>query len=123
MSDKMKDWMRDNLAETGDSYNSDCRQMCCCLSNYGKIGQMDIYEMADFLDSISEYEGTPWAKWFQESFCDKCKVIEKDGEKFSRCELGYEDSLCACKGLCNKPTAEIILAWLNPNYYYNNPKN
>lgn len=117
MSNEMKDWMRDNLLESGDSYCSDNEQQKCCgLSNYGRIMRMDIYELAQFLDSITDYEGTPWAEWFEKTFCDKCKTIKTKEEEYTPCDLNYDDSFCACAGLYKESTLNVILAWLNPTY-------
>lgn len=110
MSNEMKDWMRDNELETGDPYNSG-EKLCCCLNNYGKLIRMSLDELAEFLDSYSGWDESPWTIWFDKTFCKKCEPVEIEGMHYAKCELEGENCL-PCGKLANAPTIEIIKEWL-----------
>lgn len=45
------------------------------MNNFDKLKNMTIEELAKFLDEHGMYDDTPWMKWFNENYCDKCESI------------------------------------------------
>lgn len=85
--------------------------------------EMTVEELAQFLDSILAYDATPWSRYFQKEFCDKCEPIlgtlpgSSDPEKeheFAPCELKNEDGTHnnPC-GYANCFPVELVKLWLN----------
>ena len=86
---------------------------------------MTVQELAKFLDSVHDYDSSPWISYFQKEFCDKCEPIiatapgswsfepEKEYE-FAPCELINEDGTHnnPC-GYANCKTVELVKLWLN----------
>ena len=43
---------------------------------FEKIRSMDIDELAEWLDENGQFDGSPWMKWWDENYCQKCDPIE-----------------------------------------------
>lgn len=46
------------------------------ITNFEKLKSMTIDELADWLDKYSQYEDSPWATWFNNTYCNKCEPIK-----------------------------------------------
>ena len=46
------------------------------VTNFDFIKNMDIEDLAQFLDCYGRFEDTPWMKWFNEKYCENCESIK-----------------------------------------------
>ena len=82
-------------------------------TNYEKIKEMSIQKLAEWLDEYSAFEGTPWGKDFDKTYCQNCETVYNDfGTPCSYCELseGEECRFFPNKKLINN--LDIIKLWL-----------
>ena len=45
------------------------------MNNFEKIKNMSFEEFAEWLYEHGMVDNTPWTKWFNETYCDKCESI------------------------------------------------
>lgn len=96
------------------------------MTNFENLKKMSLQDFTEWLQECGVFENTPWMKWFNENYCDKCESIivkADDAEKV----LGikpfldeeYECSYCEVYDDCCKffpngcpSNKEIIRMWL-----------
>ena len=63
------------------------------MTNLKHIKSMTIDELTEWFDNFDIQEYSPWSKWFDKHYCQKCETIKKYSERFNRkleysyCEL------------------------------------
>lgn len=63
------------------------------MTNFEKIKNFSIEELAEFLDGQCWNDDAPWSKWFNDTYCSNCEPIEVTLEGYHRpigcayCEL------------------------------------
>ena len=87
------------------------------MNRYDEFVRMNIDQLAEWLDKYADFDGSPWMKWFDESYCLKCGAImcSYPGSTHmfpvSYCELEHH-----CRFFPDKPepltNLEIIRMWL-----------
>ena len=96
------------------------------MNNFDKIKQMSLEDFAEWLYEHGMVDNTPWMKWFNENYCDKCESIivkSEDAEKVLGLKPFYDEEYeCAycevyedcCKFFPNGSPSnkEIIKMWL-----------
>ena len=94
---------------------------------YEKFKSMTIAEMANWIDKNGQFDGSPWLKWFDQEYCQKCEPVECTYSEAKE-KLGitpfYDDtvecSYCEVYGKCRyfedhkevPDNKEIIKMWL-----------
>ena len=48
------------------------------MTNFDFIKNMSIDELTDWLDKYGQFDVSPWMDWFNDNYCSKCEVDEKD---------------------------------------------
>ena len=96
------------------------------MTNFEKIKNMSLDEFAEWVDEHGMFDNTPWMKWFNENYCDKCESIFVKAEEAEKV-LGikpfyneeYECAYCevyenCCKFFPDKcpSNKDIIKMWL-----------
>ena len=100
------------------------------MTNHENLLNKSTRELAEWLDSNGQFDGSPWMKWFDKNFCSKCERIKIKKEN-SKSVLGFElmfsdETTCSycevykkCKYFQDKnetPTnVDIIEMWLKEN--------
>lgn len=89
------------------------------MNNFEKFKQMPIGEFAEWLDKYGDFDGSPWIKWFDETYCANCEDIitfpvidyTNVGTPRSYCEINKK---CRFFPDMKEPpdTLEIIKMWL-----------
>ena len=77
------------------------------MTNYERIKNMSIEEMAEFLRNTDFLDDTPWREFYGE-FCETCHSEEyllNDGRKMRLHECDFEDGKC--------PHGSCFIWWLN----------
>ena len=98
------------------------------MTNFDKLKNMNIDELAKFIDDHGMYDNTPWMNWWSETYCENCKSVElncAESIKYLGLTPFFEDdvTLCAYCEVYNKcrffeamdhvpETQEIIKLWL-----------
>ena len=92
------------------------------MTNFEYIKSKTIDELAKWLDQLDAQENTPWSKWFDNNYCQKCEpeiayasYLNKELE-FSYCELN--DFKCRFfPELSEVPDyKQIVRMWLESEY-------
>lgn len=100
------------------------------MTNFEHFKSMSIEELAKWLGEYGQFEKSPWATWFSETYCNECESIKckyEDAEKtlgFTSYAFGYSGLDCAycevekkCKFFPNlddtPDNLETIKMWLN----------
>ena len=80
------------------------------LSNFEKLKNLSMEEMAEFLSDQMALEGTVYDQWMVDTFCNNCPNIEDyDGSLVSICEMNQD---CPY-GLCNISDKDLVMRWLS----------
>ena len=45
------------------------------MTQFEELKRMDIEALAEWLDKHGQYDGSPWCKWFDETYCKRCESI------------------------------------------------
>ena len=87
------------------------------MTKFEELKNMNIDEFSSWLDEHGKFDGSPWIKWWDETYCQKCEsIIAKLPEwnvkrEFAWCEIEHK-----CRffpELDNVPdNKEIIKRWL-----------
>ena len=88
------------------------------MSNFENLKSMDIDKLAEWLDTNTQWDGSPWCDWFDETYCKNCpaEVIEVESDWRHECECGW----CEINGKCRffqdmddvPGSKEIVKMWL-----------
>ena len=49
------------------------------MTNYKMFTSFSKDELVSWLDKYGQFDGSPWMKWFDNNYCDKCGPIECQG--------------------------------------------
>ena len=80
------------------------------LSNFDKLKNFSMEEMAEFLSDQMALEGTVYDQWMTDTFCNNCSDTEDyDGSLVSFCEMNED---CPY-GLCNISDKDLVMRWLS----------
>lgn len=80
------------------------------LTNFEKLKNLSMEEMAEFLSGQMALEGTVYDQWMVDNFCDNCPDTEDyDGSLVSFCEMNQD---CPY-GLCNISDKDLVMRWLS----------
>ena len=80
------------------------------LSNFEKLKNFSMEEMAEFLSDQMALEGTVYDQWMTDTFCNNCPNIEDyNGTLLSFCEMNQD---CPY-GLCNISDKDLVMRWLS----------
>ena len=80
------------------------------LTNFEKLKNLSMEEMAEFLSGQMALEGTVYDQWMVDTFCNNCQDIEDyDGSLVSFCEMNQD---CPY-GLCNISDKDLVMRWLS----------
>lgn len=80
------------------------------LSNFEKLKNFSMEEMAEFLSDQMALEGTVYDQWMTDTFCNNCSDTEDyDGSLVSFCEMNED---CPY-GLCNISDKDLVMRWLS----------
>lgn len=88
------------------------------MTNFGRLHNSTINELADWIDKYGQFDGSSWMGWFSRKYCDNCESImchlENSTHEFpcSWCEL--HDNKCKFfPDMDEAPdNLEIIKMWL-----------
>ena len=93
------------------------------VNNFEKFKAMTLDELANFLDEFGQFDDSPWLRWFDCRYCNKCEPIKctvsKDSELFpgQTIECAYCELNDRCKFFPKikgiPDNKEIIRIWLN----------
>lgn len=63
------------------------------MTNYENFILMSIEQLAQWINTNGQFDGSPWMKWFDENYCSKCEsvTIKKADAKDV---LGFELMFC-----------------------------
>lgn len=79
-------------------------------TNFEKLKNLSMEEMAEFLASQMAIENTIYDKWMVETFCDDCPDIKDyDGSPASFCEINHD---CPY-GLYCIDDKDLVMRWLS----------
>ena len=95
------------------------------MNNFDFIKNMNIEELAKFLDCYSRFDDAPWEKWFADTYCNKCESVKckYDGDMWNTfhefeaafCELA-DNGVKKCRffpDMDHVPNSkEVCLMWL-----------
>lgn len=80
------------------------------LSNFEKLKNLSMEEMAEFLSDQMALEGTIYDQWMVDTFCNNCPEVEGyDGSQASFCEMN-EDCPYGLYLISNK---DLVMRWLS----------
>lgn len=80
------------------------------LTNFEKLKNLSMEEMAEFLSGQMALEGTVYDQWMTDTFCNNCQDTEDyDGSLVSICEMNED---CPY-GLCNISDKDLVMRWLS----------
>lgn len=80
------------------------------LTNFEKLKNLSMEEMAEFLSEQMALEGTVYDQWMVDTFCNNCPDAEGyDGSLVSFCEMNED---CPY-GLCNISDKDLVMRWLS----------
>ena len=80
------------------------------LTNFEKLKNFSMEEMAEFLSDQMALEGTVYDQWMTDTFCNNCSDTEDyDGSLVSFCEMNED---CPY-GLCNISDKDLVMRWLS----------
>lgn len=80
------------------------------LSNFEKLKNLSMEEMAEFLSDQMALEGTVYDQWMVDTFCNNCPDVEDyEGSPVSFCEMNED---CPY-GLCNISDKDLVMHWLS----------
>lgn len=99
------------------------------MNNFEKFKAMTSDELANFLDEFGQFDDSPWLRWFDHHYCNKCESITCTVSKDSKLFPGQtiECAYCELNDRCKffpkikgiPDNKEIIKIWLNQEEWYN----
>ena len=79
-------------------------------TNFEKLKNLSMEEMAEFLSGQMALEGTVYDQWRVDTFCNNCPDVEDyEGSPVSFCEMNED---CPY-GLCNISDKDLVMRWLS----------
>ena len=57
------------------------------MTVFDKMKMESIDEFVGWLDEHATHDNSPWYKYWDEHYCNKCESIEKDDNEFAWCEV------------------------------------
>jgi hypothetical protein len=94
-----------------------------------KLKNMNLKDLAAWLDEYGQFDGSPWMEWFGSTYCDKCESIKckytDAKEKLGISPLSYSGEVdcayCELNDHCKffpqikgiPDNKEVIKMWLN----------
>lgn len=92
------------------------------MNVFEKIQSMNIDEFAKWLDEHGEFDGSPWMKWWDKNYCNKCELVVVDPQddklnyyfsnEYSWCELN-DDKCKFFMDMDKMPTCDqVVKLWL-----------
>ena len=103
------------------------------LGNFENLQSMSVDELAEWLDKNGQYDGSPWSKWFDSTYCQRCESVVVTREEYKRvfgcCGFGntVDCAYCEWEGKCKffpemdeapPNNKEIIKMWLESEVKY-----
>jgi len=103
------------------------------MTNLEKIKNMDLDQLAEWLDKHGMFDHSPWNDWWDKNYCSKCEPIEchyadakeklgiepyfhDDTVECAYCELADESGITRCRffpDMNDVPNnVEVIKMWL-----------
>ena len=80
------------------------------LTNFEKLKNLSMEEMAEFLSDQMALEGTVYDQWMIDTFCNNCPDVEGyDGSSVSFCEINND---CPY-GLYLLSNKDLVMRWLS----------
>lgn len=80
------------------------------LTNFEKLKNLSMEEMAEFLSDQMALEGTVYDQWMTDTFCNNCPEVEGyNGSSASFCEMNED---CPY-GLWNISDKDLVMRWLS----------
>ena len=80
------------------------------LTNFEKLKNLSMEEMAEFLSDQMALEGTIYDQWMTDTFCNNCPYIKGyDGSLVSFCEINHD---CPY-GLYLLSDKDLVMRWLS----------
>lgn len=80
------------------------------ITNFEKLKNLSMEEMAEFLSDQMALEGTVYDQWMVDTFCNNCPDVEDyDGSPASFCEMN-EDCPHGLYLISNK---DLVMRWLS----------
>ena len=81
------------------------------------LQSMSTDEIAEFLDQYGLVDNTPWWKWWNSKYCDKCESVKATIQGFNReCEFAWCELEHKCRFFTEMndipDSKEIIKMWL-----------
>lgn len=73
------------------------------MTNFEKFKNMNIDGLVEWLDRYDMFEDSPWMKWFDENYCEKCEPITCNYD-LAVDKLGIESIFC---GKCDCAYCEL----------------
>jgi hypothetical protein len=59
------------------------------MTYYDQISSKSLEDLAKWLDVNGQFDGSPWMKWFDKTYCSRCESIHIKKED-SKAILGFE---------------------------------
>ena len=67
------------------------------MNNFEKLKSMTVSELADWLDKYSQFDDSPWATWFNDTYCSKCEPIKCKVDEKNAFFLGHTIDCAYCE--------------------------
>ena len=67
------------------------------MTQFDKFKNMDIDQLADWLDEHGQFDGSPWISWFDYKYCKNCPDIMCH---YLDSEYEFHCSWCELEGKC-----------------------
>ena len=87
------------------------------MTRFEEFKNMNVEEFADWLDEYGQFDGSPWTRWFDESYCSQCQPVmchsSEDSREFPVAWCEIHDKCKHFQTLSDVPdNNEIIKMWL-----------
>lgn len=86
------------------------------MSIFDNFKDMNINELAEWLDEHCFFDNSPWFNWYDEKYCKNCKSIISSNNENCEMEFGYCEVHNNCmffKNMNEIPDSkQIIKMWL-----------
>lgn len=101
------------------------------MNNFNFLQSLSLEDFADWLDKYGQFDDSPWMKWFDENYCNKCESIEcsylESGvhpENLYNRRITFECSYCELENRCKffpeyedvLDNKDMIKLWLSSAY-------
>lgn len=57
---------------------------------FEKLKSMNIDEYAEWFEANCLHNDDPCIKWFNDTYCENCEAVVKDGHEYAYCELNHK---------------------------------